>query len=207
MTQDIDTRLQSIEQQLKFFREAYIQMHNEIVKGTHIRINETPFRHAFADAKAIIDELKVTAKELRNESIIGTMAFMAKQIYEMQQAISEIKEKGLKKQIHLDFTLDGYEMVKRKSEVIGTQDVQETKAIDDLLATLMEKESLVLIHRFGLLGNSAKTLERTGIIIDTQAERVRQIQSKALRKCRHLTRRHLVEKLTHKDLRVAILGE
>jgi len=38
-------------------------------------------------------------------------------------------------------------------------------------------------------------------------ERIRQIEAKALRKCRNPSKKTLTEKITHKELRKAILGE
>lgn len=58
--------------------------------------------------------------------------------------------------------------------------------INDVLSNLDEKERTVLISRFGLDGNDAKTLEETGKELDITRERVRQIQIKALRKIREL---------------------
>lgn len=60
--------------------------------------------------------------------------------------------------------------------------------INDVLATLTDRERKVLIQRFGLLDGKPKTLEEVGIEFNVTRERIRQIEAKALRKMRHPTR-------------------
>lgn len=61
--------------------------------------------------------------------------------------------------------------------------------IEEVLKTLSEREAKVLVMRFGLEGDSAKTLEEVGKEFGVTRERIRQIEAKALRKLRHPTRR------------------
>ena len=62
--------------------------------------------------------------------------------------------------------------------------------IEDVLNTLTEREEKVLRLRFGLGGNDfPRTLEEVGTIFNVTRERVRQIETKALNKLRHPTRR------------------
>ncbi|MCL1913349.1 MAG: RNA polymerase sigma factor RpoD [Eubacteriaceae bacterium] len=58
----------------------------------------------------------------------------------------------------------------------------------DVLKTLTERESKVLILRFGLEDGRPRTLEEVGEIFKVTRERIRQIEAKALRKLRHPTR-------------------
>jgi len=60
--------------------------------------------------------------------------------------------------------------------------------INDVLATLTDREKKVLIQRFGLMDGKPKTLEEVGIEFNVTRERIRQIEAKALRKMRHPTR-------------------
>ena len=60
--------------------------------------------------------------------------------------------------------------------------------MNEVLATLTERERKVLILRFGLLDGKPKTLEEVGIEFKVTRERIRQIEAKALRKMRHPTR-------------------
>ena len=64
--------------------------------------------------------------------------------------------------------------------------------IDCVLYSLSERERRVVELRFGLKDGTQKTLEEVGRIFGVTRERVRQIESKALRKMKHPNRiRHL----------------
>ena len=58
----------------------------------------------------------------------------------------------------------------------------------EVLKTLTDRESKVLILRFGLEDGRPRTLEEVGEIFKVTRERIRQIEAKALRKLRHPTR-------------------
>jgi RNA polymerase primary sigma factor len=61
--------------------------------------------------------------------------------------------------------------------------------LDEVLATLSEREAKVLKLRFGLEGNKQMTLEEVGKVFGVTRERIRQIEAKALRKLKHPSRR------------------
>ena len=60
--------------------------------------------------------------------------------------------------------------------------------LEDVLSTLAPREEQVLRMRFGLTDGKAHTLEEVGKEFDVTRERIRQIESKALRKLRHPSR-------------------
>ena len=69
-----------------------------------------------------------------------------------------------------------------------TDDTPEVPA--EVLSTLTEREEKVLRLRFGIGGNDfPRTLEEVGTIFNVTRERVRQIETKALNKLRHPSRR------------------
>lgn len=61
--------------------------------------------------------------------------------------------------------------------------------LDEALSGLTERESKVLQMRFGLNGSKPLTLEEVGKNFGVTRERIRQIESKALRKLRHPSRK------------------
>jgi len=66
--------------------------------------------------------------------------------------------------------------------------------IEEILSSLTPRESKVLKMRFGLGKNmSDHTSEEIAYQFDVTRERIRQIQAKALRKLRHITRRQVIE--------------
>jgi RNA polymerase primary sigma factor len=62
------------------------------------------------------------------------------------------------------------------------------EAMQNALAVLSERERQVLELRFGLMDGKEYTLEEVGQYFSVTRERIRQIESKALRKLRHPTR-------------------
>ena len=60
--------------------------------------------------------------------------------------------------------------------------------LEEVLATLTPREEQVVRMRFGLIDGKPHTLEEVGKEFDVTRERIRQIESKALRKLRHPSR-------------------
>jgi len=70
------------------------------------------------------------------------------------------------------------------------EQVLKAHRIDDILKTLSDREERVLRLRFGIGNNDfPRTLEEVGAIFNVTRERVRQIETKALNKLRHPSRR------------------
>jgi RNA polymerase primary sigma factor len=70
-----------------------------------------------------------------------------------------------------------------------------TERTNELLATLSAIEARVLRGRFGIGDQAELTLDAMGRECGVTRERIRQIESKALRRLRHPTRRSIVEGL------------
>ncbi|MCC7130889.1 MAG: sigma-70 family RNA polymerase sigma factor [Anaerolineae bacterium] len=66
------------------------------------------------------------------------------------------------------------------------------ESVKNALAVLSDRERQVLELRFGLVDGKAHTLEEVGQYFAVTRERIRQIESKALRKLRHPTRSRLL---------------
>jgi len=69
-----------------------------------------------------------------------------------------------------------------ENEIMGEQ-------LMDVLSLLTPREARIVGLRFGLDGNGSRTLGELGEIEGVTKERIRQIEAKALRKLRHLSRR------------------
>jgi RNA polymerase primary sigma factor len=68
-----------------------------------------------------------------------------------------------------------------------------SETTNELLDNLSPREAKVLKMRFGLSMNTDHTLEEVGRQFDVTRERIRQIESKALRKLRHPSRAHKLQ--------------
>jgi RNA polymerase primary sigma factor len=62
------------------------------------------------------------------------------------------------------------------------------RQINEVLAELTDRERKIILMRFGLEDDRARTLEEVGKVFNVTRERIRQIEAKALRKLRHPSR-------------------
>jgi RNA polymerase primary sigma factor len=102
-----------------------------------------------------------------------------------QQPISLETPIGEDKDSHFG---DFIEDQKIESPLDATTDVLRQEQIEKVLKTLTEREEKVLRLRFGIGDGYPRTLEEVGAIFNVTRERVRQIETKALRKLRHPSR-------------------
>lgn len=65
--------------------------------------------------------------------------------------------------------------------------------IDNVLATLTEKEAEIIRYRFGLNGRKAMSLKEVGEVFNLTKERIRQIEKKAIKRLQHPTRAKKLE--------------
>ena len=88
------------------------------------------------------------------------------------------------------------DFIEDKSSVNPAEQAGKAMLKEDLvkvLGTLSERERRVVELRFGLQDGFSRTLEEVGKMFNVTRERIRQIESKALRKLRHYSRRNLLE--------------
>jgi RNA polymerase primary sigma factor len=74
-------------------------------------------------------------------------------------------------------------------EVFADRQLRESVR-DVIAARLLPREQRVLHLRFGFDGGQARTLEQVAAVLGVTRERVRQIETRALRKLRHASARH-----------------
>ena len=77
--------------------------------------------------------------------------------------------------------------VDRPDDVVELSSLRDE--LDRLLATLKPREERVLRRRYGIGDSDDRTLEEVGAEFEVTRERIRQIESKALRKLRHPSRK------------------
>lgn len=87
---------------------------------------------------------------------------------------------------------DSLEETERETPDGFAQQQSLEEAVRQVLDTLSEREREVLILRFGVGGHSAHTLLEVGKRLNVSRERIRQIETKALRKLRHPSRSRLL---------------
>lgn len=177
--------------------------------STPLTIDDRFFKHLLKDMLNILSEFKKTSEKLDISKTLSEIKYIGNRLNTIEKDIQQMKTDGVKRNINLEFTCDGYEMVKRPVSYEKDDPIVEpTDNLKELLGTLNEDECKVLIHRFGLFGEKKKTLQEIANIFGIKSrEPIRVKQLRALRKLRHPSRNKYVDKITHKELKKAITGD
>lgn len=133
--------------------------------------------------------LQELGRDPRPEDIAGAMQMSVEKVREIlkisQETVSLEKPLGEEEDSHLgDFIRD--ENVPLPADAATYTLLQEQ--IAEVMKALTTREKQVLSLRFGLADGRARTLEEVGREFNVTRERIRQIESKALRKLRHPSR-------------------
>lgn len=175
-----------------------------------LTIDDRSFKNNINSMLEILNNAIEETKKIDISQTFGEIKYIGKRLNDIEVSIAEIKREGIKKNIQLDFTCEGYEMVKKtKYHEAIPEEIKEDPEIAtiELLKTVTPRERDILVHRLGLLGEKKKTLDAIGKMIGITRERARLIYAKAIRKLRHPARQPIVEKITHAALRKEITGD
>lgn len=104
---------------------------------------------------------------------------IAQEPISLEQPVGEEEDSSLGDFVPDASALDPYEFTAKSAL---------REELDQVLADLTDREERVLRLRFGLLDGRQRTLEEVGKEFGVTRERIRQIESKALRKLKHPTR-------------------
>lgn len=128
-------------------------------------------------------------REATNEELAEAMELPVEKVVEIfriaQEPISMDTTIGDEEDSRLeDFIQDDH----TPNPVQATRETMLDESLEDVLASLTEKEAMVLRLRYGIDDGETKTLEDVGKMFGVTRERIRQIEAKALRKLRHPSR-------------------
>jgi len=137
-------------------------------------------------SRSLVQELgrEPTAKEI-GERMDLSASKVRKIMKIAQEPISLETPIGEEEDSHLGDFIEDKTAVSPVEAVISTNLKEQTSGV---LNTLSPREELVLRMRFGVGEGSEHTLEEVGRSFNVTRERIRQIESKALRKLRHPSR-------------------
>lgn len=140
--------------------------------------------HYLAHLEDLVQELgrepeigEISKKMKMSEEDIDHIQQLLRKTYSLDSPISANKETSLR---------DVIEDISQVSPMSKTEGVRRREDILRWMETLKDNERQVIILRFGLEGDEPHTLEEIGRLFGLTRERVRQIESTALRKLRNL---------------------
>lgn len=171
-------------------------------------VDDRALRSLLKEFREVEVDFKNNINAVNLEQTLSEMKYIGKRMKEIEESLREIKGKGLKKEIHLEFSCDGYELVKKPKGYLPTDDIEEP--IENLQAcidTLQLKEGQILIHRHGFFNEKKKTFAQIGEKFNVSGDRIRTIYLKILRKLRHPSRHELVKKTGNLSLIKEVFGK
>lgn len=123
-------------------------------------------------------------REPKDSEIAELMGISTKKLVAIKKAI--IKEPiSLETPVTDDLNIGDYiEDTSYNSPETQTRNNMVNGSIEDLLSTLNEREKKIITCRFGINGETPKTLEQLGEIMGYSKERIRQLENCALKKIR-----------------------
>ncbi len=123
-------------------------------------------------------------REPTDEEIAKQLGLRIKQLASIKKSI--IKEPiSLETPVTEDLNIGDYiEDTSYRSPEVQTKNNVLKGSITDLLATLPEREKKIVCYRFGINGETPRTLEQLGEIMGYSKERIRQLEDSALTKIR-----------------------
>lgn len=134
--------------------------------------------------KATIELITQTGKEPTNEALAEFMKLPIKKIETIKNAMKS-DPLSLDTPVAEDLTLEDYiSCDESKQPNNETQNILLNNDIYKALNHLDNRERTILINRYGLFGESRKTLEEIGQILGFSKERIRQIENQAIKKLR-----------------------
>ncbi len=168
-------------------------------------------RHLETSSKMVRESSLEFQEQLKNLDLKKTfdeIKYIGKRLNEIELVLIKLEKDGISQNVQLDFTMDGYRMVKKPLHHDPQEQIEDpNKNLIELLETLSEREKKVLIHRLGLLGEEEKTFREIGEMFDITSEPCRQNYNKAIRKLRHPSRKKMMQSITSIKLKKAIYGE
>lgn len=91
-----------------------------------------------------------------------------------------------------NFIIDNNDkIIEKRKEIAPFFTAKICKLVDEVLLTITEREALVLRSLYGL-NQTKKSHQEIGEDLEMTAERVRQIEQKAIRRCRHSSRANIM---------------
>ena len=140
---------------------------------------------------SLAQDNNINYEELLNTTIMPTDEEIAQEMGISLEKILQIKRSILKEPISLETPvtedlniIDYIEDTKYKSPENQTDEKFINKNINELMQILNEKEKEILTYRFGINDVTPKTLEQLGNSLGYSKERIRQLETVALKKIR-----------------------
>jgi len=149
--------------------------------------------HMVETSNKIIKETREFVQEQGREPSVDEIAERLKISVEKVRGINKISGNPISLETPIGKEEDSYlrDFIEDKAMVSPLDAairIEMKKQIDKILCSLTPKEEKIIRRRFGIGEDIPHTLEEVGVEFDVTRERIRQIESKAIRKLKHPSR-------------------
>lgn len=150
-----------------------------------LTIDDRNLKVLLKEFRQIQSEFQININAVNLDQTLSEMKYIGKRMNEIEIALKEIKENGLRKEVKLEFSCDGYELVKKpKGYSLADEIEKPLETLQDIIKKLSRIESHILVNKLGLFGMKKQTYVSIGKELNITRERTRQIYAKAIRKLR-----------------------
>lgn len=139
---DLEERLNYIEKQLKYFAFACTSIDKSFKQGIMISVDKesmniiNPIKDVISNLKEEVISIQQLRqgieKQSKEKTILETLKQINNQLKDLNKKMNNMQEEGLIKDINLAFTVDGYEMTKKKPVKVNKQSgrMKKTEAVN-----------------------------------------------------------------------------
>lgn len=151
------------------------------------------FRGTADFIKKEMEEFRKATETLDIAQTFSEIKFIGKRLNQIEMDIKGMREEGVKKNIKLDFHVDGYQLIKEFESVKLDSDLpklDDDNMIRALLSRFPNRDANIFLHRIGLLEYKAHTYVQIGKMFKLSANRCRDITEKIGRSLKRPNRFH-----------------
>ena len=172
-----------------------------------LKVDDKGLHFTLLTLRSTLESITRSIKELDLTQTLGEIRFIGKRLDSIEKSIAKISKDGIDQHVKLNFKVDGYSLVKEPMDYDEKKPIKEPdKDLHEFLNSIDDKSKKVLIYRYGLFGEKKHTYVEIAKIFHLSRERVRQINLKALKKLRYLSKKVRLENIKHTPLYKEITG-
>lgn len=172
-----------------------------------LKVDVKEFTSLISELRNCIREFSTDIDKINLGNTYAEIKFIGKKISEITESLSKIEEEGIKKQINLELTCEGYEMVKKPKRYDPKEPVEHP---DDDLQKILEglslNESNSIVHHFGYCGETNKNMVSIGKQLKIHPDTARNCFDRGIRKIkRNIDKVKLVKNSKYEKLKKYVL--
>lgn len=148
-----------------------------------IEINDKKLQEKFDKFNEMISGFTKEFDNVNKDNRFAEIKYIGKRLLKIEQIVDQMKEKGIKQELKLNFTCDGYDLVPRTQSYDENEEPVnlEKQKLDIALRGLSVTEKDIVLSKLGLGGKEAMTFKALSEIYNVSPPTASHIFKKAIR--------------------------